>query len=495
MRRLLPLVLTVVVALPLAGQSRLASDFEIAEMRHVIATSRDFLARLSARLNLGDLHASRREMSIARDEYGRALDLAQSQRAATRRDSDLTAYAAATAYAGLAAAKLGQDRAAFEMLEEAVRYAAGSAETWNLYATAMTLLEKPQKGIRAARNAVAIAGRALANERSATAALDLAVYRHALATSLVDAGRDEEAEQLLREVIASLLTPTFDAVRRDVERSESFEIYSTARGEAAAYLSLLNRSQLRLAALLEKRGDPSGARETYERVLEQRTDDPTALAALARLGAAGDRERWFAEAFEANPFSPELIREYRRYLATTKQPVTELETTGGRMRRALVQMKRGESRSALATLDTLIARFPANTTLRKLRDEVNAAEATPSFLASISGAAVEPAPGELRQLMALARNDRLTAGQRASLDAMTFRAVASFDAAAARGSDQTVLESGTIGGIPFRFSEPIAFSGRFSARTPYRLSFRFLGVTVVAAADALLVEPLGLETP
>ena len=487
------LIAIVLTSAPLFAQSRLASDFEIAQMRKLIATSRDFSAQISARLNLGDLHASRHEASIARDEYRRALDLAELQRVSARRESDLTSYAAATAYAGLAEAKLGRGTAAYALLEESIRYASDSAETWNLYATAMTILQKPQKGARAARNAVAIAERDWAHEPSTAAALDLAVYRHALATSLIEAGAYDEAEKLLRQVQASLQTPAFDSIRREVDRSESFEIYSTARGEAAAYLSLLNRSQLRLATLLERRGDLTGASATYHRVLEQRTDDPAALAALARLSAARDKDRWFVEAFEANPFSSELIRAYREHLATTDAPAGDSRTTGGQVRQALAHMRRGETRAARVALDDLLARFPASTTVQALREELDAVSTVPSFVMTAPATSVEPAAGELRQLMSLAATDRLTSDQRATLDAITFNATVIFDAAIRQDPGQTVLESGSIDGIPFRFSEPVAFSGVFTERTAYRLSFRFLGVTSVEGSDALLAEPLRLE--
>src|SRR6185503_11645175 len=147
------------------------------------------------------------------------------------------------------------------------------------------------------------------------AALDLAIDQHALATALIEANELREAEQLLVTVTESLRSSAFDSLQRDVARQESFEVYSSARGDVAAYVSLLNRAQLRLASLYEQRGDVDRARTQYTRVLQGRSDDVTALAALARLARSdAERERYYAEAFEANPFSMALVRAYQIHL-------------------------------------------------------------------------------------------------------------------------------------------------------------------------------------
>ncbi|HWW62601.1 MAG TPA: hypothetical protein VN181_14605, partial [Thermoanaerobaculia bacterium] len=322
----------------LLAQSRIASDFEIAQMEQQLARSKDFLAQLSGRLNLGDVRAARSELALARVEYAKALDLASRERLDARRDSSLTRYATATAYAGLAQAKLGNDARAFELLEESIRYTSDSPKSWNLYASAMTVLGRPRKAVSAARNAVALSDRGI----------DLRVNQYALASALIDAGENAEAERLLVTVTDALRSHEFNDLRAAVARQESFEIYSTARGDEAAYLSLSNRAQLRLAALYEKRGNADAARTQYERVLELRTDDATALGALARLAKSDEeRERYFAAAFDANPFSLPLIREYQRHLKTARPP---LDSTAG-VRRALVQLARGDRGAARATLD------------------------------------------------------------------------------------------------------------------------------------------------
>jgi hypothetical protein len=463
------LLLIALFAGSLAAQTRLASDFEIAQMEKQLASSRGFEAQLSARLNLGDARLARNETALAREQYARALALAETERIAARKSSSLARYANATEYAALANAKLAHETEAFALLEEALRYAAGDAETWNLYASAMRTLGRQEKAISAARNAVAIA------ERGART-LDVAVYRHALATALLDAHRDAEAERLLLTVIDSLRSPAFDALRREVARQESFEVYGSARGDVAAYVALLNRAQLRLAALHESRGDLTDARGEYERVLESRSDDVTALTALARLATDPDeRERRFAAAFDANPFSMTLIEEYRRSLPDTTDVAAN--STGARVRRALVLLSRGDKRGARTTLDALLAEFPENATLRSLRSEADGA------LPRLPSAA--PSASELRSL--LDSFEKLTAAQRTALDRATFMSTVRFEG--------DVFEKGLVEGVPFRFSQPVVFDGAFDIRQPLRLTYRILGVTRAGDVDALLLEPVRLETP
>jgi hypothetical protein len=475
-----------------AQQSRISSDFEIQQMERQLASSKSFVAQLSARLNLGDLRLARSENALATAEYAKALGVAARERTEARKASDMTRYATATSYAALAEAKLSHDARAFALAEEALRYASDSAKTWNLYATTMSLLHRHAKAVSAARNAVAIG--------STAPPLDLAIYQYTLATSLLNGGqallpappcdgtkdRQEclssiEAEQLLRTVVASLKSSAFDPLKSSVARNETFEIYSTARGDEAAYVALLNRAQLRLAALYEQRGDVANARATFESVLAARSDDPTALAALARLGVSD-----YAAAFDANPFSLALIRDYQRSLGHTHPPAPEESTTGAKVRLALQQLHAGELHAARGTLDALIAQFPDNDTLRVLRRE---AEEQPSGVpAFLTKANAQPSGAELRQFLAV----KLTPEQRAALDAMTLAGTAVF-ASATTADNRTTLASGTIEGVPFRFAEPTIFNGTFPANTPLRLTYRILGVTDVNGADGLLVEPVRVE--
>jgi tetratricopeptide (TPR) repeat protein len=450
-----------------AQETRIASDFEIQQMERQAATAKDFSSQLSAHLNLGDVHLLRGEGALAKNEYRKALDIATNERTATRKSSDIAKYATATMYAGLARAKLGDEREAFELLDEATRYAGDDAKTWNLYANAMSILAYRDKAAAAARNAVAIAGRDPAHK------LDLAIYQYSLAKS---AGRDE-AIALLERVVATLKSSEFDALRRDVAHDESFEIYSTAHGAAPAYISLLNRSQLQLAALYEERGEVARARKTYEDVLTARSDDPTALAAIARLSHSDEeRARFFIDAFDANPFSLDTIRAYQKWLHTGGTIHDDSTSVGAQVRHAVEQITRGERPS----LDALMTQFPNNDTLRYLAAMREAA--VPAFLDGKT-TSVTPSPSELRALMQL----DLTPEQRVALDRITFTNVVTFNAGPAAPAGQTIFESGAIGDVSFKFSEPMAFAGTFG--TTARLTYRILGVS----GAALLLEPVKVE--
>ena len=443
------------------AQTRIASDFELQQMQQQVARSRDFLSQVSGHLNLGDVRLARNETALARAEYAKALEVAAKERLDARAGSNLTRYATATSYAALAEAKLGHAARAFELSEEALRYDSVSAKTWNLYASAMSLLGKPAKAASAARNAVAIE----------TDPLDLAIDKYTLASALTELRQTPEAERLLADVVGVLRSDQFASLRGSVARRESFEIYSSARGREAAYISLLNRSHLRLAALYEARGSVDAARQQYQHVLDARSDDATALAAMARLARTDEeRERYYAAAFDANPFSLPLIRAYH----PTTRP--DGDSTGAQMRRVVYAMQHDEPRSALAQLDMLAVRFPDNDTLRALRREIDErATGSLDFLRTKSA----PAPAELRTL--IARFATLSPEERAALDATTFTSTVVFDA--------QPFESGTIEGVPFKFSEPMIFNGTFEAHTPLRLTYRILG----ASGDALLLEPVRME--
>jgi hypothetical protein len=279
---------------------------------------------------------------------------------------------------------------------------------------------------------------------------------------------------LLVTVTDSLRSRTFESLQRDVAREEAFEVYSSARGGVAAYVSLLNRAQLRLASLYEQRKQLDRARTQYARVLEGRSDDVTALAALARLARNdAERERYYAEAFDANPFSLALVRAYQK---ETHPRIDDVSTTGAQMRQALAQLRRGETRAARVTLDALLAKFPENETLRTLRREAEGA-------AAIALPSANPTAAGLRAL--LDAFERLTPEQRTALDRTTYTSTVQFTG--------SVFEAGTIDGVPFRFSEPTVFEGTFDITRPLRLTYRILGVTRANDRDALLLEPLRLE--
>jgi len=442
----------------LAQQPRMASDYEIREMQMQAASAKDFSSQVSAHLNLGDLRATRNERELATQEYSTARQAAERERKSSREDSELGRYATATMFAGLAEAKMGHQAAAFELLEDGIRFAEDNAQLWNVYSSAMASMHMSGKAISAARNAVAL-------EHSP---LDLAVDRFSLALALDEAGQSTEATQLLEKVVTSLRSSQFDALRREVVRSESFQEYSTIRTDVAAYVTILIRGQQQLANLYERAGNPERARKMYEEVLKTRTDDPIALTELARLTNSPEG---YAEAFDANPFSLDLIREYREF-ARKRKLNTEGTSNGAQMRRAIEQIGRGEDLAARRTLEALATKFPQNGAIVSLLKEIDTRSAG-DFLK------------DLRATLTMLAQDRVTPEQRAQLDKTTLTGAAIFDA--------LPFESGTIDGIPFRFSEPMTFNGTFAAKTPLRLTYRILGATESNGASALLLEPVKVE--
>ena len=159
------------------------------------------------------------------------------------------------------------------------------------------------------------------------------------------------------------------------------------------------------------------------------------------------------------------------------------------MRRAIEEIERGEDINARKTLEGLWAKFPNNDTIRAL---VNEAASHPS-----AGVFLK----DLRATLALLAQDRVTPEQRAQLDNTVIMSTAIFDEyvapppPAAHAGEGATFQTGTIDGVPFRFSEPMTFKGTFAAKTPLRLTYRILGATELNGASALLLEPVKVEAP
>ena len=512
-----------------AQEARIASDFEIAAAQKQLQEQRDPLVRMAAHLNLGDLYASRHEASVAQTHYRSALEMADRERRNTRLHSDLNGYALSTAYVGLAQAKLGHRAASINAFDEAMRYASDSAKLWNLYSSGMTLLGQSPKAVAAGRRAVRIAVSAAGNSPGASTQLDLAVYRYSLASALLAEDHTAEAEELLRQIVSSLESPSFDSLRDDIARREKFEVFSTTRNDADSYLTLMNRARLRLAKIHEARGEILQAREQLERVLELRSDDPTALTTLARLaGGSDDRERSFADAFAANPFSMTLIREYETYVRSARPGLPEDSTAASRVQRAVQFEVTGRHSEAIMQLEALQARFPENDVIRFLmaRNQLHSAGTAaarealplltkspelheelqhliadaeaetslpPQFLLSEVNTVARPGPGELARLVALIRTNRLTPEARTRLDAVTLAATVEFAERVSATDATTTFERGMVDGIPFRFQQPTEFHGGFAAGERLELEFRVLGVSQRGSEAELVLEPLRIS--
>jgi hypothetical protein len=470
----------------------IASDFEIQRMTKQAAAATEFLPRMQAHLNLGDLHRSRSETAIATRQYRNALEIADGERIDARGRGDLRGYVLGTAYTGLASAKLGHRALAFTFLEEATRYDRDTASTWNIYAISMNELDLPAKAAAAAENAVTIATARAKKTPTVAELLDISIYRYTLSNALAVQNRTADARTHLEAIVQTLRSPRFDGVRRDVARQEAFEIYFVTASDAATYVSLLNRAQFRLADLYEEAGEPARAIALYDAVLADRLDDPNALAARARLSSGEDRERGYADALDANPFAMPVVREYQQWLAGREPAAIGNATSpGAKVRSALVRIERGETRLAREELKALVAQYPGNQTLAVLLAETEADAAPKSD--ALPGAS--PSAAELRSLIALFEANRLTTDQRVALDSASYTSTVLFDASIAAPAGQTAFETGTIDGVRIRFGEPTAFTGAFAAGVPLRLTYRILGATDVGGTAALLVEPLGLVKP
>jgi hypothetical protein len=528
MRRLARVALLIVVAPLFAQQTRIASDFEIAQMQKQAAQEREFTAQLSAHLNLGDLRATRNELTLAQAEFNQALNIAAAERSSARGNGDFKRYATATMYAGYAYAKLHRPQNAFVLLDEGLRYAADDDRIWNLYAGAMAELGMPEKVAAAARNGIVIAEER-ANQRPTTMnLLDLGIARFALATALADLHADDESIELLGRILEMLRSKQFDGLRRQIAKSEAFEIYSTTRNDASAYISLTNRAGLKLASMYETRHDVAAAKKAYETVLAARSDDPVALAGIARLSTVKeDAARSFAESFDANPFSFNTIADYQKWLKSGgKDDASEdAATTGARVRLAVSQMFRRETKNARVTLDALARDFPGNDVVNFLaaRNDIamgdvararardirspdlrgtlsveiasqTLVQAPPPFLA-VAAATATPTAEDLRALISLLTQNHLTAEQRVALDRVALVSVVRFDAGPPAPPQQTIFETAHLTNVVVKFAQPTAFNGTFAAGAPLRLTYHVLGVTDFDGGQALLVEPLKLEVP
>lgn len=505
------LLLLVLAMAPLrAEETRLSSDWELAAAERSLAAASTALARIAARLNLGDVRGARMERERSGAEYRAALAEAQRLRVESRRRSDLESYATATAYAGLAEAKLGRADASRASFEEALRYQSDAPRTWNLYSSALMVLRAPARAQTAARFAVALAGRRMASPPTAPELIDLAIYRYALASALAADGRTTEAETLLAEIVSSLESPSLAPIREEIARAEKFEVFSSVRNDADAWLSLHNRARLRLARLAEERGASAEARAHYEAMLRLRTDDPAALAGLAGLAAnAPERERRFRASFDANPFDPAVLLEYAAWAGGGD--AADPGVNAHAMQRAVWSLERGSVGDAASLAESLSRTWPGNEAVAWLSARIalargEALPARPSLhpllsadlqrriardeidrqaaVALLAGVPVTDPTPEALALLARVLSGGLDARVRAGLDATEFTSRATFvDPVPQEGA--TVVREGSFGATPFRFNEPLRFRGTFGAG-PHRLVYRITGST----GGALLVEPL-----
>jgi len=485
-------VAAVFLALAARAQTRIASDVEIRQMEEEARRAAGFDARVSARVNLGELRAERNESAAAQREFETALQLARDERNAARGDRDLARYAIACAWSGIALARLGRGAEAFAVLEEAVRDSGDTPGVWNLYSVAMFRLGKQEKAIGAARISVAAAERKTAAQATVRDLLELNMDRFALAQGLLDAGEDEGA-QLLRTIAESLESGAFQPLRKALERREEFQIVTAPRTESGMYLALFNRSHMRLGQLYENEGLVEQARREYQAVVNRRSDEPAALAALARLASdAKERDRYLIESLDANPFAAGVVTDYEDHVASgDASPAAEDDSEGSRVRLAIQQIHRLEFRRARETLKPLLDAHPNNDVLQSLLERATLRSEDlprPRFLDKPADLVTDPTESELLAVLSLFAGNAIAAEDRATLDRAKFSSEAAFDAA-----DGGLFEQGTMRGVPFRFQQPARFRGVAPAARRLRIVYRILGATAADGRDALLIEPLRAE--
>jgi tetratricopeptide (TPR) repeat protein len=521
---LLALLFTIAGQL-LAQSSWVATDYEIAAAEKGLE-QRDPLKVMAAHLNLAELHRSRNEIDTAAAHQARAIEIATEQRAISWSRGDLRDYATATGWLAFAHSLSGETGRAWLLYEEALRISADSPRLWNLYASGLGKIDRHASAIAAARTAVAISEENAARDPRPRNLLDVGIYRHALAAALLrhHDGATAEAETLLRSVIQLLEDSRFEEIRTRAARSEHFEVTSSVRSDVAAWVSLDIRSRLRLGLLLETAGRADEAREVFRTVLRRRSGEPVALEALLRLTHdRTERVQLFEEAFEANPFSFELLEAFERHLrrdSVAREPAGV--SPGAMVRRTVVLLHLDRSGEAESLARQLLDRYPGNDALRWLLLR-SIAESRPEEARSLAAAIREPSirrsaqsiitAGEARRregrqvlarlgpeptrisesdLAAIAvvlREGDLAPAELETLDRATVSAQARFDQPVI-DDETTILAAGMIGETPFRFPQPIRFLGRFHG-TGFLLTFRILGVT--DGGSTLLLDPLGVE--
>ena len=480
-------IVAVFLAVAAHGQTRIATDIEIRHMEEEARRASSFEGRVTARVNLGELRSERNESAAAQREFETALQIARDERDDARRDRDLSRYALACGWSGVALGRLDRGIEAFAVFEEATRYAADSAGLWNLYSVAMYRLGFNEKAIGAARMSVAAAERKLAPRPAVRDLLELNVHRLALAIGLLEGGDTDEAEKILRGITESLDSDAFHSLRKSLGKREEFQIVTAPTTDSGIYLTTFNRAHMRLAALYENNGLVEEARREYQAVVSRRTDEAAALAGLARLESdPKERDRFLIQSLDANPFAAAVVDAYERHVESgDASPAAASGSVGSRLRLAIQQIHDRDFRRARQTLEALLKAHANNDVLLSLlaRVALESGSGRPSFLDEPASPVTDPSEADLRAVLSLFARNELSAADRAALDQLEFSSSARFDEAS---------QSGTMSGVPFRFQTPTSFRSVTSAAR-LRLTYRILGATTVEGRDALLIEPVRAE--
>ena len=466
------------------AQTKIASDLEIRQME-AMAKRGDFGVRVAAHVNLAELRRERNEPAEAKREFETALEIAQKERDDARHDQSMPRYALACGWAGIALAGLGRGPEAFAVLEEGVRYTAESASLWNLYSVAMFRLGKLDKAVGTGRISVAAGEGNVALRVTVQNLLSLNVERLALAQALLDSSKEDEAETVLRKITASLDSDALADLRKNIGREEDFQVVTAATTPNGTFLTSFNRAHMRLAEMYEKRGAVEKAQAEYRAVLTRRTDEPVALAGLARLATdPKEKDHWFIASLDANPFAINVIDDYENFLESGNASPATGNSAGARMRLALQQLHDHDDRRAQATLQSLLDAHPDNDVLPALikRTQITS---RPWFLSSPVKTVSGPTEWDLRAVLGLLAANKISPEDLATLDKTEFISEAKFD--------RDAFERGTLQNVPFKFQSAVKFKGVDPTAKQLRITYRILGATTVNDRDALLVEPIRAE--
>lgn len=512
-------IVAVLFAFGAHAQTRIASDIEIRQMEEEAKRASSFEAKVTARVNLGELRSERNESAAAQREFETALQIARDERNDARRDRDMQRYALACGWSGVALARLDRGPEAFAVFEECTRYSADSPGLWNLYSVAMYRLGVNEKATGAARLSVAAAERKLGPRPAVRALLELNVHRMALAIGLLEDDQDE-SEKILREITESLDSDAFQSLRKSLGKKEEFQIVTAPTTDSGIYLTTFNRAHMRLAAIYENSGRTEEAGREYQAVVSRRSDEAAALAGLARLTSdPKERDKYLIQSLDANPFAAAVVQAYERHVESGDATAAAAGgSAGSRIRLAIQQIHDRNFRGARETLEALLKVHANNdvllsllargalasgdvaaaraatgkmgdTALRaEIEDFLGSTSSRPWFLDKPVKLVTDPSEAELRTVLSLFAGNELSPADRAALDQEEFSSSARFDA-----PDGDAFERGTMSGVPFRFQSPTRFRGIASAAKPLRLTFRILGATTVGGRDALLIEPIRAE--
>lgn len=512
MTRLLAVLVLAMALADAPARAQSADDHELRTNQRLHETARTAADRFAAAMNLGDIHAGRGGREEARRWWSRARSVAAEERERLRSSGNLSGSARFSAWEAVAASALGDRAEAIALFEQARRILPGDAALLGRYANA-------ELSHGAAEHAVNLARAALAHSAlpgGDRTLLDYATIEYTLARALAAAGDAPASASRARAMIERLEGPAARSLRERAAAREEFTVIGTARGDAEALTTLLVRGHLHLATHEERAGNRQAALEHARRALLVRSDQPEALALVARI--RGESSDWL-QAFSSSPLDRQLHLQYRSALRAGLPP---LDPAGDSL--AALAMKSVEAieqrrwSTAAILIDQMKRRSGAQDALLALEAESlagqgRAAEARDLIArirsrslaqgidiphAPASGAVELPADGsrlyalELERIEALLVSPASAAGLIPQLEERTYESLVILENPAVQGGVTAATGAVVHGGdnLTLRFMSPVRFRGDFSGETV------ILTYSILAADhEGLVVEPSGVRLP